>query len=181
MSGEETSAQVIRKIQAKDSKYRLFFVVLMILVVVGLGGVIFLQAQALQEFKHQSASRAAALKSLASQNLDAAGRTNSYIQCLGRFFAEADRVDLQLKDLDQCSYERGGNAVPGVDVTPTGTAAVDQTTAPSGSSQQVPTSPSSPQTPSNPAPTPPAITNDNTPPAVLGSPLCIWLTNICVL
>lgn len=176
MSGEETSAEVIHKIQARDTKYRVFFVILMIVVIVSLFGVIFLQAQALSEFRGQSAERAASLKALQQQNLEASGRTNSYLQCLARFFAEQDRTNLTLTDLDKCSYERGGNAVPGVDVTPTGGPADQQTTAPSGTSQQMPTvTPPAGQTPSTPA------QNTPKPVEVLGIPVCIPLTNVCIV
>ncbi len=174
MSGDETSAEVIRKIQSRDSKYRAFFVFLMLGVLVALFAVIFLQAQALQEFRNQSAARGAGLKTLSEQNLDAAGRTNSYLQCLARYFAETDRAELQLTDLDACSYERGGNAVPGVDVTPTGTASGDRTTAPSGSTQQTPTTPAPQQ--ETPATAPP----EPDPVQVLGVPVCIPFTGVCL-
>lgn len=185
MSAEETSTQVIRKIQAKDSKYRLFFVVLMILVLVAMGGVILLQAAALQEFRGQSAERAASLKKLQRDNLDASGRTNAYLQCLARFFAESDRADLTLTDLDKCSYERAGSVVPGVDVTPTGTPTNEQTTAGSAPASSDP-GPSSPTAPPQASSSPPPLT---VVPAVPTAPNllrvldihgCIILVNICV-
>lgn len=181
MPDTESSADIIRSINARDRKYRLWFVILMFLVILVLGGVAVLQAATIQQFKEQSTERADAIKALQEDNLRASARTNAYLQCIARFFAERNRSDLQLTDLEACNYERNGTIVPGVDITPTTSDTNSPAPAGSGNSgsqgsgageSPTPVEPSEPETPAN-----------EPEPVIEVQPIriCVPLTDLCIV
>ena len=172
---ETASAEIIRKIDRRDSKYRLAFVLLMFFVLAVLSAVAILQFQALQEFKQQSSERAAAIEKRQQEDLALAGRTNAYIQCIARFFAERNRTNLTLTDLDNCSYERSGTPVPGVDTNPVIIQQQEPTMINPNAPGLQPVTPreEEPETePEQPAVSPPVV--------IIGIPVCIPFTDICI-
>ncbi len=175
-----SSTELIRSVENRNRKYRVAFVVLMGLVLASLVFVVTLQYQALQKIEGQSAERARALKSLQEKTLETSGRTNSYIQCIARFFAEPNRADVTLTDLDKCNLERNGTAVPGVDNSPTTFLTVapqepDHSQPLTVTNQPSPVlGPVVPVTPTEPLPAIPK------PVELLGIPVCIPFTKICV-
>jgi len=171
---QQSSAEIIRKIDSRDSKYRLAFVLLMFFVLAVLSGVAFLQFQALQEFKEQSTQRAEAIEQRQKDDLALAGRTNAYIQCIARFFAERDRTNLTLTDLDNCSYERSGNPVPGVDTTPIIVEQEPTVINPNAPGLQ-PVTPQEEEP--EPEPEQPAV---SPPVEIIGIPVCVPFTDICI-
>jgi hypothetical protein len=177
---------LLHRIEKNDRRFRLAQSVFMTIIGLILVGLVAAQFVVINNFQSQSSERAKSLKvlqesnqRLGEENKGLNQQTNRYIQCIARFFATTDRQTRVLTDLDKCTYEQNGQAVPGVDIHPTTegpNTQGPQNTAPftenEGTPGEAPVQPSQPTTPQQPAERPPA--------RVLGIPVCIPFTNVCV-
>jgi len=116
MSDHLTTQQLIAKIENADKRYRRSSTVLLIIIGIAIALMLFLQFQALEQFKAQSADRGAAIKALQQENKKEAEKTNRYLQCIARYFADPNRRDTVIQDIDSCNIDpTTGFLIPGVD------------------------------------------------------------------
>lgn len=119
MSDHVSTQQLIQKIESADRKYRRSTTVLLIIIGIAIALMLFLQYQALEQFKGQSADRGAALKQLQEENKTESERTNRYLQCIARYFADPNRRETVIENIDSCNIDpTTGAFVPGIDPTP---------------------------------------------------------------
>lgn len=159
MSDHLTTQQLIAKIESADRKYRRSSTVLLIIIGVAIAATLILQYQALEQFKTQSAERGAGLKALQEENQRESERTNRYLQCIARYFANPDRAQTTIRSIDDCTIDgKTGAVVPGTDQTPLASAGSDSGNLSPGPSGGPSTNPV------NPNPDPDTETDPNTPP-----------------
>lgn len=157
MSDHLTTQQLIAKIENADRRYRRSSTVLLIIIGFAIAATLVLQYQALEQFKQQSAERGAGLKSLQEENQRESEKTNRYLQCIARYFANPDRAQTTIRSIDDCTIDgKTGAIVPGTDQSPiasSGSDSVNLSPGPSGgpSTSNPPENPDT-STPTNPAP-----------------------------
>ena len=172
----QTIRDLINQVESKDKKFRLFQGVFMGVVAIMLIALIGAQFFVINQFQSQSAERAAGIKKIAETAQHNTELSNQYLQCIARFFATTDRQSRVLTDLDDCVYEQNGTVIPGLDNSPTG-----QTTTPA----PLVVTPDMPGlTPLNPqqdqSPAEPEGNTVPDPVEILGIPLCVPFTGLCV-
>lgn len=119
MSDHLTTQQLIEKIESADRKYRRSTTVLLILIGVAIAVMLFLQFQALEQFKAQSKDRGDAIKELQEENKQESEKTNRYLQCIARYFADPNRRETVIQNIEVCNIDpTTGALVPGLDQSP---------------------------------------------------------------
>lgn len=114
MSDHLTTQQLIQKIESADRKYRRSSTILLIIIDVAIAATLILQYQALEQFKTQSAERGAGLKALSEEQKAESEKTNRYLQCIARYFADPNRSETIIADIESCSIDKtSGAVVPG--------------------------------------------------------------------
>jgi hypothetical protein len=162
MSNHLTTQQLIQKIETADRRYRKSSTVLLIIIGLAIALMLFLQSQALEAFKTQSADRGAAIKLLQEENKREAETTNRYLQCIASYFANPDRANTVIQSIDDCNIDPSTGAfVPGIDQSPLASSSSEGTPGnlspgPSGGPSTTPgiTTPD-PDTETDPNPAPP--------------------------
>lgn len=160
MSDHLTTQQLIAKIETADRRYRKSSTVLLIIIGFAIAATLVLQYQALEQFKQQSAERGAGLKALQEENQRESEKTNRYLQCIARYFANPDRAQTTIRSIDDCTIDgKTGAIVPGTDQTPLASSGSDSTNlspGPSGGPSNTPVIPiPDPENNPDPNPTPP--------------------------
>lgn len=178
---KQTHYDLLHRIEKNDRRFRFAQSIFMTIIGLVLVGLIAAQFLVIRSFQEQSAERASGIKalqednqSLLKENKHLSEQTNRYIQCIAQFFATTDRQTRVLSDLDKCTYEQNGRAIPGVvlpqssDETTNSPAPVDSQNTGSGSSGAGEGSTSG--------------NAENTPAArkVFGIPVCVPFTQFCV-
>lgn len=119
MSDHLITQELIQKIESADRKYRRSTTVLLILIGVAIAVMLFLQFQALEQFKAQSKDRGDAIKALQEENKQESEKTNRCLQCIARYFANPNRSQTVIQSIDDCNIDATtGAVVPGIDQTP---------------------------------------------------------------
>lgn len=170
---------LIANVEAKDKRFRifqgLFMGIVSILLIVLVGAQFFV----IKQFQDQSAQRAAGIKKIAQTAQHNTELSNQYLQCIARFFATTDRQSRILTDLDNCVYEQNGAVIPGLDSNPTGNRAAQEpvTINPNGPglTQQSPSNTQQGDNSGN-----GGNSSENPPVEILGIPVCVPFTNVCV-
>lgn len=180
---DKSTDELIQDVVRSSHRLRVTASVFMGIVATLLISLIVAQFWQLQEYRRQSTERAEGIRRLSEAAANNSEVSNRYLQCIARFFATTDRASRTLTDLDACTYEVDGQSVPGLDTRPTSTAS-GQSPAPQTQNQTPQTNtqpgvvPGTPE-PEEPAPEQPPA--DPRPPIeVLGIPVCVPLTNVCV-
>lgn len=136
MSDHLTTQQLIEKIETADRRYRKSSTLLLIIIGLAIALMLFLQFQALEQFKAQSADRGAAIKALQQENKEESEKTNRYLQCIARYFANPNRSQTVIQSIDDCNIDPStGAVVPGIDPSPlasSGSDSVNLSPGPSG-------------------------------------------------
>jgi hypothetical protein len=118
MSDHLTTQELISKIETADRRYRRSSTVLLIIIGVAIAATLVLQYQALEQFQAQSAERAAGLKALQEEQKKESEKSNRYLQCIARYFADPNRRDTVIQDIDSCNIDpTTGLLIPGADDT----------------------------------------------------------------
>lgn len=119
MSDHLTTQELIAKIENADKRYRRSTTVLLILIGIAIAVMLFLQFQALEQFKGQSKDRGDAIKALQEENKQESERTNRYLQCIARYFADPNRRETVIENIESCNIDpTTGAFVPGIDQSP---------------------------------------------------------------
>jgi len=157
MSDHLTTQELIQKIESADRKYRRSTTVLLILIGVAIAVMLFLQFQALEQFKAQSKDRGDAIKALQEENKAESERTNRYLQCIARYFANPDRANTVINSIEDCNIDpTTGAMIPGTD-----TPIISSDPGESSSLTPGPAATGPNTTPSNPNPDPDTETDPN--------------------
>lgn len=183
---DKTSLELLQTIQHRDRRFRLAQTIFMSIVALVLCGVLIALYAQNQSLSAQANDRAKNVQKLldAQERTIAAQKeeietTNRYIQCIAQFFATTDRANRFLTDLDACNIQQNGQRVGGVNLTPTqeqAPAITNNTTnnttnnnrgSSSGSSGSGGDGNNGGNAQSDPV-------------KVLGIPVCVPLTNVCV-
>lgn len=161
MSDHLTTQQLIAKIETADRRYRRSSTVLLIIIGVAIAATLILQYQALEQFQAQSAERAAGLKALQEEQKKEAEKSNRYLQCIARYFADPNRRETVIQDIESCNIDpTTGYLIPGVDDTKSNSVRPGDPTnlvpGPSGGPKTTPgTTNPDPDTETDPNPAPP--------------------------
>lgn len=189
MNGETTTHDLIRTIESKDRRFRVALAAFMIVVALSLICILYAQFRLINEFRTQAHAQGELILDLQRDSRDANTRAAQQLSCIADFFANTDRVNRIITDLDDCRIEpipqkqssndqtagqtvffppRAQNPQPlTVQNSPAANPIQPAEPPPSGPS------PSSPP-PAAPAPDPPK------PIEILGIPVCVPLTGVCV-
>ncbi len=111
MSDHLSTQQLINRIESADRKYRRSTTVLLIVIGVAIALSIFLQYQALEQFKNQSAERSADSKVLQESIKRETEKTNQVLRCIAAYFANPNRADTVIQNIDQCNIDPSTGAV----------------------------------------------------------------------
>lgn len=164
MSNEERQVthSLIQTIHKKDHRFRMAQTVFWVLVTIALIGVIFYQSQTLSAVKNQlvqqkqlSQQLSNSVNDLKSDNTAQLNKLNQHIDCVTKFFAQPDRNDLKISDLNNCSLSKDGTIQSSAPVH--SSLSVNTVTSPAAS-QTEPT-----QVSSSPAAPPEAASSQSTP------------------
>lgn len=158
MSSHVSTQELINRIEKNDRRYRRASTLLLIIIGFAIAATLILQYQALEAFKSQSAERAAGLKSLSEDQKAESEKTNRYLQCIARYFADPNRQDTIIADIESCSIDKTSGVVPGTDQTPLASGNPGNSS-PSLTPGPAATGPNS--TPVNPTPDPDTETDPN--------------------
>lgn len=184
---DQTSLELLQTIQHRDRRFRLAQTVFMSIVALVLCGVLvalYTQNQSLRDQANDRSEKTrqllAAQERTISEQKKEIETTNRYIQCIAQFFATTDRATRFLTDLDACSIQQNGQQVGGVNLTPT-----QQQQAPAITNNTTNnTTNNNPGNSSGSGGNGGGDGNDGNnqrdPVRVLGIPVCVPLTNVCV-
>ena len=126
MSNHLTTQQLIAKIETADKRYRRSSTVLLIIIGFAIAATLVLQYQALEQFRAQSAERAAGLKALSEAQKAESEKSNRYLQCIARYFADPNRRETIITDIESCNIDLATGAfIPGTDNDPLATSGSD--------------------------------------------------------
>lgn len=102
MEPKKSPEELLEIIRREDKRFRTSLAIFMS----AIGGVLILvlalQYQALTGFQSQSDERAAGIKSLQEQVKSESQKSNRYLRCIALFFAQTDRANATIKDIDSC-------------------------------------------------------------------------------
>lgn len=181
----KTTHQLITEIEHKDRRFRLaqgaFLAILLLLNI----GLLFVGYQLLEKQNKLLQQGVDTVNELKASN----EQQTEYIKCIARFFNERNRTSANIASLDDCTITRADGSIAPPDNVPPDTQATSST-------QFIPMAPTQPQpvvtvtppqqnptitvpTPDNPV-TPPTTNPERPPAQVLGIPVCVPLTNVCV-
>lgn len=181
----KTTDDLIAQIENKDRRFRLAQTVFMIATLLALIIVIGAQQRTLDGVKDQLAQAKVTAAEQSKQSDDQRDKIIRRLDCIVVFFTQPDRAAVTIADIDKCALNRDGNvdqffqqpeATPAdqpPNLAPSAGSANPGTTPPATVNPQGPGL--SPIIPQQPAPTP------VTPPVeVLGIPVCVPFTGLCV-
>lgn len=99
-----SSDELIENIHRDNRRFKFAQTLFVVLVVIGMFIVVIVFNRGFQAAQRHSDEQLA--------------KQTAYIQCLAKFFATKDRANLTLDDLDKCNFNRDGEVINGVDLTP---------------------------------------------------------------
>lgn len=116
MSDHLSTQELIRNIERSDRRFRLATQIFLVLIGLALCLVLYLQFQALEQFKQQSADRSAEIKQLQEENKAESEKSNRYLRCIATYFANPDRGNTVIQSIEDCNIDpTTGAFVPGVE------------------------------------------------------------------
>jgi hypothetical protein len=181
----ERTQELIHKIESKDRRFRTAQSVFMIALMITLIAVIAIQFRTLETVKQQLAVQKATTAETTKQSDQQRKIIIRRLDCMVAFFSQKDRTNLSIQDIDKCSINRDGDinqffapangtsssTSTNGDGSKTTTTTTNSTPGNPGANSQTP--------PAQPVPQPPVV--EPRPPAqVLGVPVCVPFTNVCV-
>lgn len=182
MSDHLSTQELINRIESKDRKFRTAQAIFTLLLFVALVGVIFLQFRTLNNVREQLNTSKATAAETAKQSDLQREKIIRRLDCMVAFFSQKDRTNLSISNIDKCSLDRNGNLndffiVPGgtINAPANGTT---PTTSSQPSQQQSTTAPKTPDT--SPPVTSPRLIEPRPPVEILGVPICVPFTGICI-
>lgn len=181
-----STRELIATIEQKDRRFRTAQAVFMAFLLLSLLAVVFVQLRTLAGVQEQLKQQGVLLEAQRENTEDLKSTTakvSRQIDCIAEFFTQRDRSTATIKDLEQCVIVRPDGTI----VEPTFTRNSQEPANPAAEqpSQAETIDPSSPGlTPLNPQqPAEPAVPGpepDNPPVEILGIPLCVPFTGVCV-
>lgn len=180
---EPSYNDLVREIRQKDRRFRFFQGLFITIVLTGLIGIGLLALKQLSVLNQQAEIRSKNLQLLIEDNQ----RQTEYIKCIARFFNERNRATANLTDLDQCTIQRADGSTAAPDNVPPDTQTTSSTIRvippeqqPTVVVQRPEQTPPITVTPPETPVTPPVTKPDRNPVEVLGVPVCLPFTNVCV-
>lgn len=176
-------SDLVHEIRQKDRRFRFFQGLFVSIILIGLLGIGLLCLKQIAFLNEQAQVRTKNLNLLIEDNK----RQTEYIKCIARFFNERNRTGATITNLDQCTIQKADGTISPPDNVPPDTSTVSSTQfIPMAQTESQPTvsveQPANNPTitvPDNPV-TPPATNPSHDPVRVLGVPVCVPLTNVCV-
>lgn len=111
MSDHVSTQELINKIESADRKYRRSTTVLLVVIGIAIALSIFLQYQALEQFRQQSAQRSSDNKVLQEAIKRETEKTNQVLRCIAAYFANPDRSNTVIQNIDQCNIDPSTGAI----------------------------------------------------------------------
>jgi hypothetical protein len=187
MSDHASTQDLIHRIESKDRKFRTAQALFMIMLLAVLTGIIFVQFRTLDTVKQQLVASKATAAETTKQSDDQRDKIIRRLDCMVAFFSQTDRTNLSIADIDKCSLNRDSNVqqfFSQPESTPSAKSPNINQPSSGSTNNGATTNDGTPATvPSNQAPTPvpTPVTVQPTPPLkVLGVPICIPFTEVCV-
>lgn len=181
--------ELIAQIERKDRRFRVAQALFMSATLVALIVVISAQQRTLDSVKAQLVEQKNIATAAAQQSDDQRDKIIRRLDCIVVFFTNPDRADLTIDDIDKCTLNRDESVQQFFQV-PESTPSDTPPDLPSSSGGNAPGAqePTTPQpiNPNSPSlspldPTPPILPPAERPPVeVLGIPVCIPFTNVCI-
>ena len=190
MSPTAGTRALVTEVERKDRRFRTAQAIFLSLIFCILIGVVYVQLRTLAGVQEQLKQQAVLLeeqKKNTEDLKDTSAKVSRQLDCIAEFFATRDRSDAHITNLDQCTIVRPDGTI----VAPT----FSQGAAPT----QTPTTDPQPQTQNSPQPIspdmpgleplnpqqpdpiiPPLPAPDRPPVEILGIPLCVPFTGVCV-
>lgn len=172
MPEQQTSQDLIHTIEARDRRYRIAWVISALAIIIALIVVVIMQYRNLEKQED-------GIEKIKADNADQYKKISDQIDCIADFFAERDRDNKLIDDLEKCniSQYRGNKKsqkpTDSASTTPSPTASEPLGTK---SNKQHPKDKSKLKDPGN----GPDERKDPPPVDILGVPLCVPLTDTCV-
>lgn len=185
MSDHASTQDLIHRIESKDRKFRTAQSLFMIMLLAVLSGIIFVQFRTLDTVRQQLVASKATATETSKQSKAQRDTIIRRLDCVVAFFAQPDRTNLVISDIDKCSLNPSDNPTkffaPANNTTSTTNTNGDGSKTTTTTTQTTPGNPgaTSPQTTQTPVKTPP-IVEPRPPVTVIGVPLCIPFTGVCV-
>ena len=183
-----STRELIATIEQKDRQFRIAQSIFMAILLLSLLAVVGVQLRTLSGVQEQLRQQGVLLEEQRKNTEDIKNTTanvSRQLDCIAQFFAQRDRQDAVITDLEQCVIvNEDGSIIELVPLRPPA-AATDPQPAPEQSAQAETIDPDSPGlTPLNPQqpadPTAPGPEPVDPPVEILGIPACVPFTDICV-
>lgn len=171
-----STRQLISKIEAKDVRFRISLAVFMGISIIIMIGVILFQLKTLDGVRQQLDQQKVLLeeqKRSTDEIKATVAELSNQLDCIAKFFAQRSREDAQIADLDQCTIIRQDGSVVQSPLIQAPNQAPE--TPPTISPDMPGLTPLNPQQPADP-PTDP----ESPPVEILGIPICIPFTGVCL-
>lgn len=190
MSDHLSTQELINRIESKDRRFRTAQAIFLILLLSLLIGVVFVQFRTLDTVRQQLV----ASKAQADENSKQSDKQREVIvrrlDCMVAFFSQPDRTTIRIADIEKCSLEKDDPAqffapVNGTSSTTTtngdGSNTTTTTTNDTPGNPGATPSTTPPQSTNTPTPVPqPPVVEPRPPVEVLGLPVCVPFTGVCL-
>lgn len=180
---------LIRTIERKDRRFRVAQALFLAIIALAVAGVLLAQFHTISEFRHSSEQQSDTILQLQREAKESDKRAADHLACIARFFANPDRQDTVITDIDKCFIEqRAGEtdntsadngSPPILQPQPSNNTPPAASNEPPVASQPSPSpspQPGPPQQPPN-QPDPPT---ERPPLEIIGIPVCVPIIDLCV-
>lgn len=185
MSDHLSTQQLIERIESKDRKFRTAQGLFTLLLFTALLGVIFLQFRTLSNVQEQLITSKATAAETAKQSDEQRDKIIRRLDCMVAFFSQTDRQNLTIADIEKCSLNRDDNIqqfFQQPEPSPSEQSPnINQPSSGSTDNGATTNDGTKPEVPSVKPPTTVPVPEEPHPPfEVLGVPVCIPFTGVCV-
>jgi hypothetical protein len=175
--------ELIAQIEHKDRRFRVAQALFMSATLVALIIVISAQQRTLDSVKAQLVEQKSIAEAAAQQSDDQRDKIIRRLDCIVVFFTNPDRADLTIDDIDKCTLNRDESVQQFFQLPePTESETPPDLTPSSGDPDPGAPQPTTPKPENPPQPiVPPVLPPSERPPIeVLGIPVCVPFTNVCI-
>jgi hypothetical protein len=183
----ETREVILKNIEKKDRRFRLFQGAFIVLIFISLVGILLIQQATLNNVKKELAQQ----QSTVAEVKKSSDTINRHLDCIIVYFGQKNRSELTIQDINNCTLQNStgvqqfftptsGSDNGGQTQLSPGSTQISpgNTTAPSNSPSSTNLSNPSPTKNTTPVATPTPTQPD--PRKILGIPVCIPFTGVCV-
>lgn len=183
MSDHSTTQELIENIEKKDRRFRTAQAIFMTILFSVLVGIIFFQYRTLQSVQNNLTQQKTIVDTIKKSNQSSLDTINRHLDCIVVYFGQQNRQNLTIQDINKCTLQSSNGAQTffsqpqsSQGLTPSNTATPTTPSTPSSTQSVTPAPTTSPTGTPQPTPTP----TPQPPITVLGIPICVPFTGVCV-